>query len=415
MTTKISAATTWYPDRSTENAEVNTKVETVGEYLQSLGIYNPTKEAVEFGDGKVELSIQRAALKIEGNVVKEKMLEDVLRGALLPTISVHQRSNTRDVLDGLQRTHIFTKALETLIALRNHQPLEPYVKRIVDRLKDSPIAVEELLAQPVFLLIYRSLTETEVVRLFMLLNVGQQKVSDRHLLEILNQALERMFADWGLVTLTEKVEKTNGKSRAKWQEDDLLLPPYKLEYLVNCVRAYTNQDPQIKTKQEVQSVYKDGSKLSEIGPGLQQRLIDMGSEVSKSDFIWVFKELNDQIARIYIQKSKWRGVIHNSDNFTLPLIAALGKARDTTKSNPGLIEKHQQELLDELKAAEVDQDPLGFFAPEDRALGAMQDKVRSNIGRNQRNIVYKGWVEYFRKGSAYEGCLIDWAEAAVTT
>jgi hypothetical protein len=43
----------------------------------------------------------------------------------------------------------------------------------------------------------------------------------------------------------------------------------------------------------------------------------------------------------------------------------------------------------------------------------MQSQIRSNIGRNRRAIVYKGWVAYLRKGAASNDCLIDWEEAAV--
>jgi hypothetical protein len=127
------------------------------------------------------------------------------------------------------------------------------------------------------------------------------------LLEILNRSLERMFAEWDIQTISEKTQRDKGKPRAKWKHDNIELPPFKLEYLINCVRAYTTQDPQIKTKELIQGAYEEQSKLPGIGPGLQQRLIDMGTEISKSDFMWVFNNLKDEIVRIYQNSKKWRG------------------------------------------------------------------------------------------------------------
>ena len=138
--------------------------------------------------------------------------------------------------------------------------------------------------------------------------------------------------------------------------------------------------------------------------------IDMGSDTTKSDFTWVFQQLNEQIIRIYKDNSKWRVAILQSDNFVLPLMAALGKARETS---PTQIENNKAILLEELKKASPGEDPLLFFSDEEKSLDAMQSQIRSNIGRNRRAIVYKGWVEYLRKGAASKDCLIDWEEAAV--
>ncbi len=406
--------THWHRDLSTTRAQVCSCVETVGSYLQSLGIYNARLGSVDLSESnKVSLTIQRAFIKIEGNVVKEKMLEDVLRGGILPTIAIHEQTSHREVMDGLQRTHILAEAIRILITIEEGKvsSLPKFIQEMIKRIDTKILTVEQLLEQPVFILIYSNLSESEVVRLFMLLNVGQQKVSERHLLEILHRPLEQMFTIWGILSITEKTEKENGKQRLKWKAEEVKLPPYTLEYLVNAVRAYTTRDPQVKTKAQVQDVYDDQDKMTTIGPGLQQKLIEMGSDTTKSDFTWVFQQLNDQIIRIYKDNSKWRVAILQSDNFVLPLMAALGKARETAR--PEQIENNKAILLEELKKASPGEDPLLFSSDEEKSLDAMQSQIRSNIGRNRRAIVYKGWVEYLRKGAASNDCLIDWEEAAV--
>ena len=183
----------------------------------------------------------------------------------------------------------------------------------------------------------------------MVLNIGQQKVSPRHLLEILNGPLERMFAEWGVPTITEKVENETGRPRARWRGEAISLPPFKLEYLTNGVMAYVERDPQVKTKARLEDIYHDQGSLERIGPDLCRRLMALGDDVSRDDLIWASKDLNLEVARVYKDNSKWRVAILQSDNFFLPMMAALGKARG--QDNPEQVEDHKREILDLLREA----------------------------------------------------------------
>jgi hypothetical protein len=58
---------------------------------------------------------------------------------------------------------------------------------------------------------WRDLLPDELVRLFMILNVGQQKVSARHLLEVMGSEVRNMFEEWGLRLLTEREEKQQAR------------------------------------------------------------------------------------------------------------------------------------------------------------------------------------------------------------
>jgi hypothetical protein len=93
-------------------------------------------------------------------------------------------------------------------------------------------------------------------------------------------------------------------------------------------------------------------------------------------------------------------------------MAALGKARDLTQdTDPDAVETHKQELLQHLRSADNDEDPLWFFSSEDQSLDFMLSRIRSNIGRNQRALIFKAWVEYFRNGRAHPRYMLAWSMA----
>lgn len=405
----------WTRDFSTSRGETTLRKESVSDYLSSLRVYDPDNRKVTFDASEVAVSVQRAALKTEGNIIKERMLEDVLQGGTLPTKAVCETAEEgRDILDGLQRTDVEAQALDYLLKKERGDlgNIPSFARQIMDRLGSKMLSVADYLKRPVFLQLWRNLDDAEQVRLFMVLNIGQQKVSPRHLLEVLNRPLERMFSTWGLPTLTEKSENEHGKPRARWRADSISLPPFKLEYLVNGVMAYVERDPQIKTKAKLDSVYHDQDNLASIGSDICKRLIALGDEASRGDFEWACKHLNLEIARVYTDNSKWRVAILQSDNFFLPMVAALGKAREQDKADQ--VEERKKEVLELLRGAPKGSDPLQFSTPSGTCLETVLDAVKSNIGRTRRAIVYKAWRDYFRRGRATHTVYLDWHEASVS-
>jgi hypothetical protein len=90
-------------------------------------------------------------------------------------------------------------------------------------------------------------------------------------------------------------------------------------------------------------------------------------------------------------------------------VAALGKARqDSAFKQDEKLEKHKHEILELLRAASPQSDPLQFFSPPDQCLENIQKQVRSNIGRTYRVIVYKAWLAYFQRGRATPSTVLDW-------
>lgn len=411
----------WMRDLSTVQGEMTLRQMSLGEYLAAIKVMDPVTKQVDFNANNVAVPIQRAEIKIAGNPIKERMLETILQGGVLPAKALHEAENENLlILDGLQRTHVEAKGAEFLAKWQDLdiESIPDYARKIMSRIKAKLLSLDDYLKRPVFLQVWRNLSEPEQVRLFVVLNVGQQKVSMRHLLEALNRPIEDLFNRWGIPTRTEKGERINGKPRAKWTGEAVTLPPFKLEYLINAARAYVERNAQVKTKAAMENAYKaDGtsqdrqeSNLVEMGPSLVKNLMDLGDGPSRSDFEWAGRDLCQEIARVYRDNPKWRVAILDSDNFFFPLMAALGKAREQFPT--AQIDERKEAIISLLREAEPGDDPLKLSEPEGMSLAHVQARIKSNIGRTSRNIVYDAWKEYFRVGPTTDDVVLDWAAAA---
>jgi len=421
--------------------------ETLGDFLHSLGVYDPQTKQITFdADELTPLSIRRIALPIEGNMIKQWMLEDVLRGALLPAKAIYETSKGRKILDGLQRTDVEARALDYLLRYEGGDlsSIPIFAQKIIQKVGRSLLRSEEYLQQSVFLQLWRNLDESnvypqedEVLRLFMVLNIGQQRMVSRDpldTLDILFPYLYQLFKRWGIII-------TRGDRISRLVAEYEL---YSFRYLVGGAIAYADGTPHIaygatkltsgwydvtetliflvrtqnKRKSVVgqqtidpsfflnqQQLFKERQDIVDL---VYRKLKDISNEDAYHDFTWVCKELNREITRIYKQHRKWHTAIIASDNFFLPLMAALGKARQEKVEK---LEQHKQEILELLRAASPQTDPLQFFSPPDRCLESTQKQVRSNIGRTYRAIVYKAWLTYFRQGRAAPTMVLDWQEA----
>lgn len=415
----------WTRDLATEQGEMSVRQMSIGEYLTAINVLDPETKKVNFDSDAMAVSIQRAAIKIAGNSIKERMLETILQGGVLPAKALHETEDGLRkplILDGLQRTHVEAMGAEYLRFWedREEDSIPDFARKIMVRNKDRLLSLDDYLNRPVFLQVWRNLSVSEQIRLFVVLNVGQQKVSMRHLLEALNKTIEGLFTKWGIITRTEKGERLHGKARAKWT-GDIKLPPFRLEYLVNAARAYVEGNQHVKTKATIEETYDSGDRdkqesgLVEMGPNLVKKLMDLGDDASRGDFEWACKDLNDEVTRVYRDNPKWRLAIVDSDNFFYPLMAALGKARGQKEKHP-LMDEYKEDIIRILREAEPGNDPLmlGPLTPDkdEQSLAHVLDLVRSNIGKTTRTIIYNAWKEYFRVGRSSESLVLDWAEAS---
>ena len=415
-TTSHEVLTKAVRDLATKEGTHTMQRTTVGEYLARLGLYDPKARTTTW-DASITAAFQRAALPIHKNAIKRRMLRDLLRGATLPPIVLYERDRNQrvQIVDGLQRTHVQTEGLSALLALERNNGPKDFAREELEAMNDlaqSPISVDEFLDRPVFLQVWRDLFPDELVRLFMILNVGQQKVSPRHLLEVMGADLRRMFEDWGLKLLTEREETEQPRRRRPRSgviAKDAVIPGmthFRYEYLLDGLVAYVSRNPQVKTSEILQGK-ADAPNLA-----LEERVTEIGSELCRADFTWVCRELNDVIQERYREDPKWRFAIQNSDNFFIPLMAALGDTRHNERARIAL-EDRKAKLIEVVRSNQ-DQDPLWLSRNESDSLNTILEGIRSNIGRKRRGVVYNAWRRYFRFGLEDPRYPIEWRTAHLT-
>lgn len=85
--------------------------------------------------------------------------------------------------------------------------------------------------------------------MFMQLNRFQQRVSDRHLLEVDKSDLKEIFEEWGLVASTMQFEKYHPLPRGRKSKEERIAETKRCEYeyIINGFIAYNNVDKHAKT------------------------------------------------------------------------------------------------------------------------------------------------------------------------
>jgi len=400
-------------DLATEHGSYEILQLTTGGYLLKIGV---DVSGGHFAiDHSLSVDFQRSPIPIAKNSVKRRMFRDMARGGAVPPVVAYDSGKDRwKIIDGLQRTDVAVEVAKALSALERSDAIAPYAQAELDEiqhLKQARLSLHEFLDRPFFVQVWRQLKADELVRLFMVLNVGQQKVSPRHLLEIIHANVRQMLEEWEIRLLTEKEEKLIPRKRGPHSvSEDSVIPTvthFRFEYLVDGLKAYVAGEPHIKTS----LVLEDAVKTDElVSRSLGERITELGSENCKADFQWVCRDLNNVIQGRYGAHPRWKVAIQNSDNFFIPLLAALGHAR-ANFSNPSAIDDRQQKLI-EIVSSSQDPDPLQFL-DEEKGLEKLLNDVRSNIGRRRRAIVFLAWREFFRRGIEEPAYPVDWRSASV--
>lgn len=382
---------------------------TLGDYLTLLKLYDPRTNQFSWDNDVSVQGLQRAVIKVETNAIKRGMWRDVLTGAILPpvTLFVDRTDGTPEIwlLDGSQRTHVMF--LDAVVAQNIDHILDQYewAQREVEKLKmqDKPLLTfEELMKQPVFIQLWSDFASpSHTVRLFLLLNAGQQKVSSRHLLEVLGRQLQGMFTKWDIPWITERTKKEGPK---------LVKGVRKFDYnfLLTGLVAYLRRDPHMKTDLIVGERTEAGSFDLQLEDNIQAA----GDANCKNDFVWACKELNEALADAY-DSDRVQNLIWSAETFFVPLMAAIGKARE--RDLP--VDDRQRELLEFIRRSKSS-DPLVFGRtlsddegdrkPDPKALFTIIDSLTSSIGKRTRSIVYKAFVQFFRNGVEAKSYPVDW-------
>jgi hypothetical protein len=390
---------------------------TVGDYLTRLDLFDPATKNGGWDVSVVNVAFQRAVIPIRKNPIKRRMLRDLLRGGTLPPTVLVGRDDERDlVIDGLQRTHVAAVGVDALLKRARGKGAEDFIEEEIaamERLGQRPLSVDELLARPFVFQQWRDLQPEELVRLFIVLNAGQQKVSPRHLLEVMGAHISTMFESWGLPMLTDRQERENPKRRGRRpanQEEQIAgITHFRYEFLLDGLCAYVARNPHVKTSALLQDA-GDSVKLSVEDRSIEERITEIGSEVCRADFVWVCSDFNQVIKQKYTDDPRWRYAVQNNDNFFIPLMAALGDARASEHARPAL-EDRKAKLLEIIEDGEGD--PLVLTGDSSQSLSNIQGRINSNIGRRQRAVVYGAFRRYFRQGTDDPSYPIDWRFASL--
>lgn len=341
------------------------------------------------------------------------MFRDVLTGAILPPVTLYLDHPTDGpcsvwVLDGSQRTHVLfldalvTQSIGTILA--DHD----WVQSELDKLKAQGKGVlnfEEFMVQPIFLQIWSDFASpSHTVRLFLLLNAGQQKVSSRHLLEVLGRELQKMFTQWGIPWVTERTEKESKRLSVKDTGRQ-----FGYNFLLTGLVAYLKGDQHIKTDM----ILTERSDAGDFDLDLDDKIQAAGDETCRKDFRWVCVELNQAITDQY-DNDRAQNLIWHTETFFVPLMAAIGKARQRGYS----VDEYQAALLEYIRKSRtgdplvlgrsVSEDDEGDRKADPRALFTILDNLTSNIGKYTRNIVYRAFLQFFRQGIEAKNYPIDW-------
>lgn len=402
---------------------------TVGDYLGRLGLFNPDTMTGAWDVSVVNVAFQRATIDIKKNAIKRRMLRDLLRGGTVPptVLALRRTGNAEDalaprpeardlIIDGLQRTHVVTVGAVILLKKTQGQIIEDFVCKEIaemEQLGQKPLSLEEFLRRPFDFQLWSDLEPEEVVRLFILLNAGQQKVSPRQLLEVMGAQVRAMFESWGLHLLTERQERETPRRRTRRAVEEGRpisgITHFRYDLLLDGLCAYLARNPHIKTSMLLQDA-GDVVKLSVEDKSVDERITEIGSEVCKADFVWACKDLNEAIKRKYTLEPRWVSAVQNNDNFFIPLMAALGDARSFEPARPNL-EDRKAKLVEIIGNGA--NDPLALTADNDDHLYGIQNRINSNIGRRQRAVVYGAFRRYFRQGTEDSSYPVDWRLASL--
>jgi hypothetical protein len=384
-------------------------VATIAGYLTQLGLYRQELREIRL-DQCMARTLPRLTTEADKDPIKDRMFRDLCRGGTLPPLVLfeHPGGERLEIIDGYLRTRVLVEVLRGLIALEGGAiPEEPARTQfsLIRGLGGSVISVGEFLDRPLVLQIWRGLEADEFVRLFIVLNAGQQRPLVNNLLSHVKPYLRAMFENWGIRLLTEEQEKLVPKRRGRKSPEAIPIPSithFRYRSLIDGLIAHASGDLHI-------GAYRQAEEERVASQSNIEHAVAITSEVSKIDLIWVCLGLNTTINKKYADFPKWRSILQTSDNFLVPVITALGEARRNGLP-PVTLEQHKRTLL-EFVASSWHDDPLRFYTGGHESLEKVFDNVRSNIGRSQRAILRAAWLSFFQNGFWTQENPIDWSGA----
>lgn len=316
-----------------------------------------------------EFIIQRRRVKHKAYA---RMREDIISGALLPTISlavkedciaeldavkdsydetakILSRPNRVNILDGLQRTHTLFDILKDQVPLKEGQT----------------ILLEFWLEGSIRNLIYR----------IIVLNAGQKPMSMRHQMELLffstKEALEKAIPGLEIYSERDEARRTRPK---KYSLDRLSLSYY----------AYVTKSPEVDKENIVAQQLQQDDILSE---GEEK----FGEKFDR--FVSILRgmaAIDEAVFRLYPDEGlSWVG----SENFLLAFFSAAASF-DARPDGSARVDVAIGLLIKSVQESQEPDDPLAFSTYKTVVQGFNVRKV--NVGFATRKLLFNAFKEFFR-------------------
>ncbi|MFH5187419.1 hypothetical protein ACHHV8_35245 [Paenibacillus sp. TAB 01] len=340
---------------------------TIGEYLKlTKDVYKTSNE------------FQRRVINIKKSLIYQKLVKDLLRGVVIPTISlffdnvetVHKSIEIDDknvqILDGLQRTNCIEYAIKLL------------KKEVVDDLNilsSDDILTEEQFLNEVKLRveIWVGLTVNGILYKMVSLNAGQTPMDLNHQFEILELPLKNELKDTHEINIFTKEQER--------ERNDAL--GFNISNLVEGIIAY-NTESIFPRKQATAISIMNSLDIN----NKQRESTFIKNDYLMKDLVWVIDSLHNKQIEKYSSEEiiKFRGILSEADVFFIPFMAALGKARKE-------LSEERFEAKKELLLSILDQDildPWDLLTYEEN-----NSKIKSDIGQKRRKMIFFTFYMFF--------------------
>ena len=354
------------------------------------------------GENYDEFEIQRRRQK---HKAYERMREDIINGALLPSITLAvrpdvvedydkylnidheiteaaseginellQRKDQVRIIDGLQRTHILKEISQDKHMFDEHHKL----------------LVEFWFEANMYNLIYR----------IIVLNAGQKPMSLRHQIELLfgtiSNQLEKDIAN--IEIFTERDEKRRTQPRK-----------YPLERIVTAYQSFMLKDPETDKQSLI------AKKISEEEGILALTETDLGKQFEEfTNYLKIYAELDDKLHSIYPGQREVESPINLDDNIKIPgalewfgsdntmksIFAAISKFGHTDQDRTERVRRSLDKLLEKLNHSEDGDDPLHLAYYQAVTENFPTRKV--NVGVATRKLITNVFYEFFRSEGTEE-------------
>ncbi|MEI2605236.1 hypothetical protein V8O11_15720 [Erwinia aphidicola] len=331
------------------------------------------------GEDFGEFSLQR---KRESHKAYKRLREDIVEGALLPSITLSvkhhlvdniidsinnkealtellSRDDVVDILDGLQRTYIISDLKKNGVFFKEGQKL----------------LLEYWLEPDLSKLIYRMIV----------LNSGQKAMSMRHQIELLFLSLQETISS--RLEGIEIIKEKDSKRRTQVKK-------YHLSSIVASYNAFITASHETDKENLVaQKLIDDGafdSSEDELTAQFEDYMHYLNVFIKLDEKCWAIytgNQLDEDGAEIDLGDSQnWLG----SENVMVSIFSAIAQCLKTEKR--ARVDEAFEKLFNRIDIGE--QDPLGLNIFNQVKIGLIYKKA--NMGFVTRKLIHTGFKEYFR-------------------